>query len=186
MDDQQIIELFNARSETAISAVADRYGKYCHSIAYHILHDQRDSEECVNETYLRAWNAIPPQRPDSLSAFLGRITRNLALDRYKHDHRKKRGGGQTAMALDELDECVPSASDTARAVNDQELVDVLNAFLAGLAPKKRQIFVRRYWYLSPISEIARDFAVSESSAKVTLLRTRRELKRFLEKAGIVL
>lgn len=186
MEDRQIIELYNKRSEAAISETADKYGKYCHYVAYNILFNEQDSEECVNDTWLRAWNTIPPQQPDRLSTFLGKITRNLALDKYKYYNREKRGGGQTALVLDELNECLPAMDSTEQAVNDRFLVEVLNDFLRSLPADKRQMFVRRYWYLSSVSEIAKDYGISESNAKVILLRIRSKLKKALEKEGIVL
>lgn len=186
MNDKQILELFMQRSEAAISQTEKKYGKYCYYIAYNILRSEQDSEECVNDTYLRAWNTIPPNTPNNLATFLGKITRNLALDKYKYNTSEKRGNGQPALALDELDECIPAENDIEKAVSDKELVAVLNAFLAELSPEKRQVFVRRYWYFSSIREIAKDYAISESKTKVMLLRTRKELKSYLEKAGILL
>lgn len=186
MEDRQIIELYNKRSEAAISKTADKYGKYCHYVAYNILFNEQDCEECVNDTWLRAWNTIPPQQPDRLSTFLGKITRNLALDKYKYYNREKRGGGQTALVLDELNECLPAMDSTEQAVNDRLLVEVLNGFLRSLPAEKRQMFVRRYWYLSSVSEIAKDYDISESNVKVILLRIRSKLKKVLEKEGIVL
>ncbi len=186
MDDKQIIDLYIERSENAISETADKYGKYCHHIAYNILYNTEDSEECVNDTYLRAWNNIPPQIPEQLKAFLGKITRNLALDKYKYYNRGKRGNGQVVLALDELQECVPALSDVEQAITDRELVQILNRFLAGLPADKRKIFMRRYWYLSPIKEIASDFAMSESKVKMLLYRVRCDFKQVLEKEGIVL
>ena len=125
MDDRQIIELYNERSETAISETADKYGKYCYYIAYHILYNEQDSEECVNDTYLKTWQAIPPQCPNKLSAFLGRITRNLALNRYRYYIKEKRGYGQTSLVLDELQECVPSGNSTEQAIEEKLLVELL-------------------------------------------------------------
>lgn len=186
MDDRQIIELYNERSEAAISETADKYGRYCHYVAYNILYNEQDSEECVNDTWFRAWNTIPPQQPNRLSTFLGKITRNLALDKYRYYNREKRGGGQAALVLDELNECLPAASDTEQAVDEKLLVEVLNGFLRSLPAEKRQMFVRRYWYLSSVSEIAKDFGISESNTKIILLRTRNKLKYVLEKEGIVL
>ncbi len=186
MNDKQIIELFLKRSESAISKTAEKYGKYCYCIAYNILFDEQDSEECVNDTYFRAWNVIPPQKPNNLPAFLGKITRNLALDKYKYYKREKRGGGQTVLALDEMLECVPAIKDTEQIISDKELADTLDLFLSGLSLKKRRIFVRRYWYLSPIHEIAEDYGISEANVKVILLRLRKELKQFLEKEGVLL
>ena len=185
MDDRQIIALYNERSEAALSETATKYGKYCRTIAYNILLNEEDSEECVNDTWLRAWEAIPPQCPERLSAFLGKITRNLALNRYKHNNREKRGGGQTLLVLEELAECVSGADSTEEAAAEALLVDVLNRFLEGLPAEKRKIFMRRYWYMSSVKEIAEDFGLSESKVKMTLLRLRNKLKQTLEKEGII-
>lgn len=186
MEDERIIELYWARSEDAISETSNKYGSYCRQIAWNILYSSEDSEECVNDTYLRVWNTIPPHKPNKFSAFLGRITRNLALDRYKKLTADKRGNGQVTLALDELAECIPSADNTESAADDIALTDVLNRFLASLPAEKRKIFMRRYWYLSRIKEIAADFGMSESKVKMILMRTRNELKEILEKEGIVL
>lgn len=186
MDDRQIIELYNERSETAISETADKYGKYCYYIAYHILYNEQDSEECVNDTYLRTWQAIPPQCPNKLSAFLGRITRNLALNRYRYYIKEKRGYGKTSLVLDELQECVPAGNSTEQAIEEKLLVEVINRFLYELPIEKRMMFLRRYWYLSSIKEIAEDYEISEGKVKMTLLRIRNKLKQTLEKEGIVL
>ena len=185
MDDRQIIALFNERSEAALSETAKKYGRYCRTVAYNILYNEEDSEECVNDTWLRAWEAIPPQCPVRLSAFLGKITRNLALNRYKHKNREKRGGGQTLLVLEELAECVPGAESTEEAAGAALLVDVLNRFLEKLSAEKRKIFMRRYWYMSSVKEIAEEFGLSESKVKMTLLRLRNKLKQTLEKEGII-
>ena len=186
MEDKQIVDLYWARSEKAISETADKYGRYCYTIAYNILHSNEDSEECVNDTYLHAWNAMPDQRPNKLSAFLGRITRNLSLKRWEKYTAKKRGAGQVPLALDELRECIPATNYTDSVADDIVLTDVLNRFLASLTAEKRNIFMRRYWYLSPVAEIASDLAISESKVKMSLLRSRNELKQLLEKEGITL
>ncbi len=186
MDDRQIVALFWHRAEAAIAEAAKKYGTYCRYIANQILENEQDSEECVNDALLRAWNAIPPQKPENLAAFLGKITRNLALDRYKYNHREKRGSGQVVLALEELDQCIPGGKDPEQLLSDRELTEVLNGFLAGLPLRKRQIFVRRYWYFSSIREIAGAYHMSESNVKIILMRTRRELKQYLEKEGIVL
>lgn len=186
MEDQQIIELFFSRSENAISETARKYGRYCHSIAYHILQNEEDSEECVNDTYLRAWDVIPPKRPEKLSAFLGKLTRNLSLHQYEKYHAEKRGAGRTALALDELQDCIPAADNVAQAIDDMALAEILNRFLAALPAQTRSMFMRRYWYFDSVEEIASRFGVSESKVKMSLLRTRGKLKQFLEKEGVCL
>ena len=186
MNDKQILDLYWARSEDAISETSKRYGRYCHYIARNILHNDEDSEECVNDTYLKAWETMPPHRPEKLSAFLGKIVRNLALNRYKGYTAEKRGGGQVPVVLDELQDCIPVTGSVAETIEDLMLVDIFNRFLSGLPAEKRKIFVRRYWYLSPIKEIAKDYSISESKVKVTLLRVRNDLRQVLEKEGISL
>ncbi len=186
MDDEKIIELYWTRSEAAISETASKYGRYCHYIAYNILHDDCDSEECVNDTYLNAWNRIPPCHPSALRVFLGKLTRNISLNRYKYLTAEKRGRGQVPMVLDELQECVPAPDNTEHIVDDVVLTDVLNRFLASLSAEQRKIFMRRYWYLSPIKDIARDYSLGESKVKMSLLRSRDALKQLLEKEGISL
>lgn len=186
MDDEQIVDLYWARSEIAISETANKYGRYCHSIAYNILHNNEDSEECVNDTYMRAWGAVPPQRPNRLSAFLGKITRNLSLNRYEKYTAQKHGEGQVPMALDELQECIPVSDNVEQVIEDAELVELFNHFLATLPQEVRKIFMRRYWYLSSIKEIAEDYGFNESKVKMILLRARNELKQILEKEGVVL
>ena len=186
MEDQQIIELYHERSETAISETAKKYGKYCYTIAYHILYNEQDSEECVNDTYLRTWEAIPPQYPNKFSAFLGKITRNLALNRYRYYVSQKRGNGQVILALEELQECIPDSGSVEQEVEEKYLVEIMNGFLHDLPKDKRMIFLRRYWYLSSIQEIAEDYEISESKVKMTLLRVRNKLKQVLEKEGIAL
>ena len=186
MDDKQIIDLYWARSERAISETAGKYGKYCHYIAYNILFNEEDSEECVNDTYLKMWDMIPPRRPDRLSAFLGKITRNLAFDRYKYKNRGKRGNGQVPLVLDELAECVSTADNAEHIIDDLVLVDCLDRFLAALPAETRSIFMRRYCFFSPVKEIAADFSMTESKVKMTLLRARNTLKGLLMKEGIEL
>lgn len=186
MDDNQIIRLYFDRSEEAISQTAVKYGKYCHTIAYNILHNFEDSEECVNDTYWKAWGIIPPRRPKSLAAFLGKITRNLSLDLYRHYTADKRGGGELAVALGELGDCVSSQSSMDDHTDEMVLVDTLNRFLALLPAEHRKIFMRRYWYISSIKEIANDYGITESKVKMSLHRSRNQLKAVLEKEGIAL
>ena len=186
MNDQDILDLYFARSESAISATNEKYGKYCHTVAMNILYSHEDSEECVNDTWLRAWGAIPPKRPAMLRTFLGKITRNLALNRWEHAHADKRGRGETAAALDELTECV---ADTRAGQPDQlpeqlTLTECINRFLENQKPENRKLFVRRYWYLSEKKEIAADYGFTESKVKMTLSRMRAQLMAELEKEGI--
>ena len=186
MEDNQIVQLYFDRSEEAISQTAVKYGKYCHTIAYNILHNFEDSEECVNDTYWKAWGIIPPRRPKKLAAFLGKITRNLSLDMYRHYTADKRGGGEISIALDELGDCVSSLGSMDDYTNEMVLVDMLNRFLASLSTEHRKIFMRRYWYISSVKEIADDYGITESKVKTSLLRSRNQLKAVLEKEGIAL
>ena len=186
MEEKEIIELYWARSERAIRETAKKYGKFCHSIAYNILSSHPDSEECVNDTYLHTWNAIPPTRPENLPAFLGQITRNLALKRYERNRARKRGGGQVMLALEELAECIPAPIGLEQQIEDRELARLLNQFLAGLSGENRKIFLRRYWELCTVKEIAALYGISESKVKMSLMRTRGKLKSYLEKEGIAL
>lgn len=186
VEDKKIVELYWERSETAISETQKQYGRYCHHIAYNILYSHEDAEECVNDTYIKAWNAMPPHRPERLSTFLGKITRNTALDRYAREKAQKRGLGQTAAVLDEMGECVPDAKSSRCLADELALKEAINGFLRSLPAQKRIIFMRRYWYLSSIREIADDYGLKESNVKVILLRTRKKFKTHLEKEGIEL
>ena len=186
MDDKQIVDLYWERSEIAISETAKKYGKYCNYIAFNILHDFEDSEECVNDTYMRAWNSMPDHRPSGLKTFLGKITRNLALNKYKSLTAEKRNFGKMPMVIEELHECLPAVDNTANIADEMMLVDIFNRFLAALPLEQRKIFMRRYWYLSSIKEIAIDYGMTESKIKMSLLRSRKELKEILEKEGISL
>ena len=186
MDDSKIIALYLDRSEQAISETSKKYGRYCHYIAYGILQNDEDAEECVNDTYLRAWEAIPPKRPSRLQTFLGKITRNLSLNKWEKLSAEKRGAGRASLVLDELSECIPTEKDTAHTVEAMVIRDTMNRFLQQLPAETRRLFVRRYFYLSPVKEIAEDYGLSESKVTVTLFRTRAKLKAVLEKEGITL
>lgn len=186
MDDKQIVDLYWERSETAISETAKKYGRYCHYIAFNVLHNDEDSEECVNDTYLNAWNSMPPHRPSVLKTFLGKLTRNISLNKYKQLTAEKRGNGQMPLIIDELHECIPTTESMESIIDDMVLVDVFNRFLASLPVEQRKIFMRRYWYLSPVKEIATDYGMGESKVKMSLLRSRNELKHLLEKEGVSL
>ena len=184
MDDKQIVDLYWERSESAISETEKKYGKYCHYIAYNILNSDPDAEECVNDTYLRAWEAMPPHRPTLLKSFIGRITRNLALDRYDRERALKRRGN-TELIFEEIGECLPAVGEEGREMSDEiALRDAINGFLESLPEETRIIFMRRYWYLSPVSHIAGDLGLSVSNVKVILMRTRKKFKAYLEKENI--
>ena len=182
MNDEQIVELYWARSETAIAETEKKYGHYCHYIAYQILYNDEDAKEVVNDTYLKTWNTIPPQRPDSLRPYVGMISRQLALDVYKEQHAQKRGG-QVSLVLDELSECIPNNDSGADIGESVALSDALSRFIWTLPQRTRNIFVRRYFYISTIAEIAKDFSMKESNVTMHLLRTRKKLEQFLKKEG---
>ena len=186
MDDRKIIKLYFDRSEQAISETAKKYGRYCHYIAFQILHNEEDSEECVNDTYLRAWNTIPPKRPERLRNFLGKITRNLSLNKWEKQTAQKRGSGQAEQVLEELLDCFSEENNVENVVENKRILQILNDFIADLPIEKRKMFVRRYWYFSSIKDIAKDFGISESKVTVTLFRTRQLLKEVLEKEGVIL
>ena len=183
MDDDAIVRLYWDRNTQAISESAGKYGAYCESIARNILIDRADTEECVNDTWLNAWNAMPPHRPSILRTFLGKITRNLAFDMYKKLHRDKRGGHNIDLVLDELAEIVSGKDDPVKSVQDKELMNEINRFLSGLSEANRYMFILRYWYVDGISEIAQRFDMSENNVSVILSRTRIKLKEYLTERG---
>ena len=183
MDDRSIIELYFSRSETAISETDKKYGKYCRTIANNILHSDFDTEECVDDAYMNVWNSIPPHRPERFSAYLGRLTRNAAINRYLHNHREKRNP-HLEIVLDELCDVTSGSTDDAMPTDEIVLKDAINNFLATLDTDIRVIFVRRYWYLDSVKKIARDCRYTESNVKVILYRTRIKFKSYLEKEGI--
>lgn len=186
MEDREIVDLYWQRREDAIQETAAKYGGYCLSIAQNILSSAEDAEECAWDAYLRAWNAIPPKRPDCLRLYLGRITRNLALDRWKAGKTEKRGGGRPELALEELGECLTAKGSPEDALDRKLLTDALNVFLRLQPPLQRKLFVCRYWYLDSIQDMAGRFSLSESQVKAMLHRMRKKLKRYLEKEGISL
>jgi len=186
VDDNKIIDLYWERSEAAIGETSKKYYRYCHSISFNILHSNEDAEECVNDTYLGAWNAMPPKRPNCLATFLGKITRNLSLDKFKKYTAEKRGRGQVELVLSELDEVIPSTTSVEQTIDAKELAELLNKYLDSLSKQKRIMFVKRYWYLMTIKAIAEQLSISESQVKSTLFRIRNELKTYLEKEGVVL
>ncbi len=183
MDDRRIVELYWERDEQAIPATSTKYGAYCTAIAKNILGSREDAEECVNDTYLNAWNAMPPHKPDILPAFLGKITRNLSFNRYKHNTAEKRGGGQLPLVLDELRECITGEESAEEALDRQELTAAMESFLNTLPAEKRNLFVSRYWYTESISDMAARFGMKESAVAMTLSRTRKKLRDYLTERG---
>ena len=179
MEDNEIVDLFLQRSEDALIECKNKFGGYCHVIANNILHNDRDADECLNDTLLRAWNAIPPAKPSKLKAYLGKITRNLALDRYESAHTKKRGGS-VEIALEELAE-IPAPED----VDDRDLVQAINTFLYSEPIENADIFMKRYWYIQSVKEIAVEYGYSESKIVSLLFRIRGRLKQQLESEGFM-
>lgn len=186
MSDEQIITLYWERSESAIVETAAVYGRYCHKIAMNILAKNEDADECVNDTYARAWSAIPPERPNKLSAFLGRITRNLALHVWEKRQAERRGGGQFDIVLSELEELLSDGgSNVERQIEAASITEALNRFLSEQSDANRRLFVRRYWHTDRLEEIAADLGMSVSKAKSILFRMRKNLKIHLEQEGII-
>ncbi len=181
MEDETIVALFWERNEDAITESRKKYGSYLRAVAARILASFSDAEETENDALLKAWNAIPPHRPSDLKAFLGKICREAAIDRYREKTRGKRGGGETALALEELGEI---ASDSGSPADALALGDALNAFLSSLPKDARVIFLKRYWYFSSVSAIARETGKSESAVKMALSRTRAALREHLTKEGL--
>lgn len=184
MDDNAILDMYFARDESAIAETQEKYGKYCSSIAYNVLGSSEDADETVNDTYLVAWNAIPPQRPRFFSSFLGKITRNLALKKLRSRDVQKRGGITAHICLEELAECIPSSSGVEEEIGTRELAAIIDSFLRALPEMQRKIFLRRYWYMDTIEEISKNFGFGQSKVKMMLLRTREKLLIELEKEGV--
>ncbi len=182
MLDSQIVDLYWARSENAISETNIAYGRYCRKIAMNIVANEEDSEECVSDTYYSAWNSMPEDRPQMLAPYLGAITRNHAITIYRKTHSQKRGAGNTALALDELTE-VAGSSSTEEAVDLKLLSEHINGFLGSLSKNDRIVFVKRYFYVEPLSDIASSLSISESAVKSLLFRLRGKLREFLTKEG---
>ena len=181
MTDNEIIELYWQRDESAIEKTESKYGQYCYSVAYNILHNSEDALECVNDTYMGAWNSIPPHRPEVLSAFLGRITRNIAIKKLRGRNAKKRGGGEKTLVFDELEELVPSGKAIDDELEAKELAKIIDGFLRTLTDEERRIFICRYWYFDSVEEISKRFGFSQSKVKMKLMRTRKKLLDRLEK-----
>ncbi len=183
MDDAKIVQLYWDRDERAISATSDKYGTYCASIAKNILGNKEDTEECVNDTYLNAWNSMPPHRPSILSVFLGKIVRNLSFNRYKYNTADKRGGGELNVVLEELSDLVSGKDDVEQEVDCKALVKAIDDFLETLTAKKRSIFISRYWYADSISEISARHGMKAGAVSMTLNRLRLKLHNYLLERG---
>lgn len=184
MEDQQIVDLYWRRDADAIGETASKYGGYCRTIAQNILSDRQDAEECLNDTWMGAWNAMPPHRPGRLRLFLAKITRSLACDRVRAQSARKRGGGVYTVALEELEECLPAVPGADQAVEDRELERMVDRFLHTLPERACSVFLRRYWYAERIEDIAGRYGMGVNTVKTSLFRTRQKLKAYLEKEGI--
>ena len=185
MDDKNIVDLYWQRSEKAIVETDTKYGAYCFSIAYNVLANNEDAEESVSDTYMAAWNKLPPHRPSILATFLGKITRNISISRWRSRSAYKRGGGEIVLALEELDECVADKQNVESNYIKKEAVAAFNRFLDTLPETERRIFLCRYWYLDPISRIAEDYGFSVSKVTSMLHRTRKKLHTVLEKEELL-
>ena len=184
MEDHAIIELYWERSEDAISKTAAKYGGYCYTIAYNILSNNEDAEESVNDTWLAAWNTMPPRRPKLLAAFLGKMTRYISLDRWKNRTARKRGGGEVPLVIEELEECISGEDSVEKEYLQKEFAKSLNQFVENLPDVERKVFLCRYWYMDSIETIAERFGFSESKVASMLHRTRGKLRKMLEQEGI--
>ena len=184
--ERKIIALYRRRDEDAVRMTAEVLGGYCYAVAYNVLNSREDAEECVNDTYLAVWNAIPPAEPASLRAFVTAITRRLALNRYKEQNRGKRGGGQVPLALEELAEVVSDTEDIPADYARKELLESMTRFLRGCSPRDRGLFLDRYIRLEPTAVLAERYRVKEAQVLLILSRTRKKLKAHLEKEGYTL
>lgn len=183
MDDKQIVDLYWQRSERAIAESEAKYGAYCRSIAYGILSDSGDAEECVSDTWLGAWNAMPPHRPAVLGTFLGKLTRRISINRWAQKHTVRRGGGTIPAAIEELAGCLPAGPTPQQLLEEKELSALLSSFVMGLPLAERRVFIRRYWYLDSVESVARRFGFTKGKVKTMLHRTRKKLRRYLEQEG---
>ena len=188
LQDEQIIDLYFDRNERALTETSDKYGNYCRQIARTILHDEETVKECFNDTLLHSWNTMPPMRPNCLKTFVGKITRNVSLKRVRNAFAVKRGGGEAAIAIDELQECIPDRSSNSAEQIEENMVirEVLDRVLVELPTQSRRIFMRRYWYCSSVEEIAKAMGITVNNVHVSLSRARNKLKIALEEAGVTL
>lgn len=185
LSDDEIITLFFERNEKALSAVSRKYENYCGAVVHSIIKNPQDAEECLNDTWLKTWESIPPARPKNLGGFLAKIAKNISLNRYEHSHAKKRGGGELPLVLDELSECVADKNDVEKTFEQKLLTDAVNDFLRTLPRDKRDVFVLRYWYCLSVAEIAEKTGLSRGGVSVSLTRSRRKLAAYLKKEGLI-
>ena len=183
MNDEKIIELFRRRDEQAIQESMIAYGAYCYQVAAGILTDPADAEEAVADTWLAAWDSIPPHFPKYLRLFLGRITRNKALSIWRRNTAQSRGSGQVSLALDELGECIAREGGPEEAVDTKELGKAITAFLKNEPVRRRNVFLRRYFYMEELSAIAQRYSLTESNVRMMLSRTRQRLRKYLQQEG---
>lgn len=184
MTDKAIVDLYWQREQAAIDESERKYGRYCFAIARNICGNGEDAEECVNDTWFASWNRMPDERPSALQGFFGVITRNTAINLFRRKTSGKRGGGQTELALDELQECIPAASSVEQYIELSELEQAIDSFVARLPETERNIFIARYWFMASITELAEEFGYSQSKAKTMLCRVRAKLKRYLQEEGL--
>lgn len=185
MDDKYIVDLYWARNERAIRESERKYRSLCSTIALGILGNREDTEECINDTWLAAWNSIPPHKPERLDTYLGKLTRNLALKKRRDIHRDKRGGGEIPLVLDELADCIPGGEDPQKELEERELAALLDRFLDSIPETERKIFLRRYWLMESMMAIAKDTGFTQSKVASMLHRTRKKLRKYLEKEGYI-
>ena len=183
MNDKNIVDLYFNRDEEAITQTDKKYGRYCYSIAYNILTNKEDAEESVSDTYMTAWRAIPPRRPSVLSAFLGKITRHISIDRWRERSAYKRGGGEVTLALEELEDCVAGLQNVEMEYERKELIRAYVKFLDTLPITERRVFLCRYWYVDSVEAIAEKFGFSQSKVKTMLYRTRKKFRKTLWEEG---
>ena len=185
MTDREIISLFEKRNEKAIAEVTRKYGDYCYSVAVRILGSALDAEECVNDTWLAVWNKIPPEKPENLGAYLARITHHIAVARLRRISADRRGGGEIELVFEELDECLPDRADAESPLLAKELASAMNRFYGTLPKRTRDIFIARYYSARPFDEIADAYGTSEANVRLLLSRTRKKLRAYLEKEGLI-
>lgn len=185
MKDAEIVGLFLKRDERAVEEAKKKYGAYCFSVARNVLGNPEDAEECVNSALMKAWESIPPQRPERLGGFLAKVTRNIAFNRFKEQRRHKRGGGETALVLEELAEVLPAGGDASSEAEFNELKKCVNAFLKSLPEKERRVFMSRAYNAEPIRYIVRREGMTENAVMSLLSRTRKKLRQYLVKEGLI-